>query len=83
MGGEMYQDLDMEYENSRRYRDAGSEEMTPEQYQEAKQEVHWDIAWQIFDEVNEYNDVDKFIDLYCLDLEDSLAICKQKLYDTA
>jgi hypothetical protein len=30
MSVEMYQDLDMEYETSQRYRDAGSEEMTPE-----------------------------------------------------
>ena len=76
MAQQMYQDLDMEYETSRRYKDAGSEEMSPEQYQEAKQEIHWDIAWQVFDEVNEYNDADKYIDLNCLDLEDSIAISK-------
>lgn len=36
MAHQMYQDLDMEYETSRRYKDAGSDEMTPESYQEAK-----------------------------------------------
>ena len=79
----MYQDLDMEYDTSQRYKDAGNDNMTQEQYQEAKQEIHWDIAWQIFDEVNEYNDVEKFIDLNCLNQEDSIAISKQKLYDIA
>jgi hypothetical protein len=28
-----------------------------------KQEAHWDIAWQIFDEVNKENDTERFIDL--------------------
>ena len=79
----MYQDLDMEYDTSRRYKDAGSDEMTPEQYEEAKQEIHWDIAWQVFDEVNEYNDTEKIIDLNCLDFDDSIAICKQKIFDIA
>lgn len=48
----MNHDLDAEYKNSQRYKDAGAEEMTKEQYQDAKQEIHWDVAWQIFDEVN-------------------------------
>jgi hypothetical protein len=55
--------------------------MTPEQYQEARKEIHWDIAWQLFDEVNEYNYVEKCIDLNCLEFEDAIAICKQKIYD--
>lgn len=48
-----------------------------------KQEAHWDIAWQIFDEVNKENDTERFIDLNCLELEDALAITKQKIYDAA
>ena len=57
--------------------------MSPQQYQEARQEIHWDIAWQVFDEVNEYNDVEKFIDLNCIEVEEAIAICKQKLFDVA
>ena len=57
--------------------------MSYEQYQETKQEAHWDIAWQIFDEVNEHLDQTKRIDLNCLDTQDAIAIAKQKIYDTA
>lgn len=48
-----------------------------------KQQINYDIAWQIFDEVNQYNDTDKFIDLNCLELSDARAITKQKIYDVA
>ena len=41
----MYQDLDIEFENSRRYKDAGAEAMSQQQYEDARQEIHWDIAW--------------------------------------
>ena len=57
--------------------------MDAQQYEEAKQEIHWDLAWQIFDEVNEYNDVEKYIDLHCLEADDAIAICKQKIFDIA
>jgi hypothetical protein len=50
--------------------------MTIEQYQEAKQEIHWDVAWQIFDEVNQDLDTVKHIDLNCLSHDDALAITK-------
>lgn len=83
IGQEQYNDLEVEYETAQRYKDAGSEEMTPEQYNEARQEIHWDIAWQIFDEVNEYNDLEKYIDLNCLEIDDAIAISKQKIYDIA
>lgn len=79
----MNHDLDEEFKNSKRYRDAGAEVMTTEQYQEAKQEIHWDVAWQIFDEVNQDLDTVKHIDLNCLSHDDALAITKQKVYDTA
>lgn len=48
-----------------------------------KQQINYDIAWQIFDEVNQSNDPDKYIDLNCLDLADAKAITKQKIYDVA
>ena len=57
--------------------------MSPQQYNDAKQEIHWDIAWQIFDETNEFNDVEKHIDLSCLEADDAIAITKQKIYDLA
>ena len=46
-----------------------------------KQQINYDIAWQIFDEVNAEHDVDRYVDLNCLDLIDAKAICKQKIYD--
>ena len=48
-----------------------------------KQQINYDIAWQTFDEVNKFFDVDKFVDLNCLDLIDAQAILKQKIYDVA
>jgi|TARA_B110000285_G_C15022197_1_gene562212 hypothetical protein len=41
-----------------------------------KQQINYDIAWQIFDEVNQNVDVDRYIDLNCLDLIDAKAITK-------
>ena len=79
----MYQDLDVEYENSQRYKDAGAEAMSQQQYEDARQEIHWDIAWQIFDECNEFNDTEQHIDLNCLEVDDAIAITKQKIYDLA
>ena len=57
--------------------------MTYDEYKENKNDIHWDIAWQIFDQVNQSNDVDKHIDLNCLESEDAVAIVKQKIYDLA
>ena len=42
---QMNEEIDHEYKNSQRYADAGGDQMTYEQYQELKQEAHWDIAW--------------------------------------
>ena len=64
---QMYQDLDIEFENSQKYQDGGAEIMSSQQYEDARQEVHWDIAWQIFDVTNEFNDVEQHIDLNCLE----------------
>ena len=79
----MYQDLDVEYENSQRYKDAGAEVMSQQQYEDARQEIHWDIAWQIFDECNEFNDTEQHVDLNCLEVDDAIAITKQKIFDLA
>ena len=73
---QMYEDLDIKLENSRRYKDAGAEAMSQQQYEEARQEIHWDIAWQIFDATNEFNDVEQHLDLNCLEIEDGIAITK-------
>lgn len=47
-----------------------------DQYQEMLQQINYDVAWQIFDEVNENNDSDHVIDLNCLDIMDAQAISK-------
>lgn len=73
--------VDREYQ-AHRYKQ-GPDKITFEQYQEMKQQVNYDIAWQIFDEANQFFDVDKYVDLNCLDLIDAQAITKQKIYDVA
>lgn len=75
-------EVDKEFQASK-YRPNADEKITFEQYQEMKQQINYDIAWQIFDEVNQNNDPDKLIDLNCLDLADAKAITKQKIYDVA
>jgi len=47
-----------------------------EEYEAKKDEIRWDIAWQIFDEVNEDVDSDQEIDLHGLDVEEAQAITK-------
>ena len=48
-----------------------------------QQQINYDVAWQLFDEVNRDNDTDQFIDLNCQDIQDAKAIAKQKIYDMA
>lgn len=55
----------------------------PQDYEEQKEEIRWDIAWQIFDQVNEGLETNFEIDLHCLDLEEAAAVAKQKIYDIA
>lgn len=50
--------------------------LTWNEFQQAKEDIHWDVAWQIFDEVNMKNDTNKVIDLHCLQVDDATAICK-------
>jgi|LakMenEpi03Aug12_release.lakeMendotaPanAssembly.Ray.scaffolds.fasta_scaffold3569290_1 hypothetical protein len=38
--------------------------------------IEWDIAWKIFDKVNENNDKFKHINLNCLDINEALGITK-------
>jgi hypothetical protein len=49
-----------------RYADAGGEEIDYEIYENQKRELHWDIVWQIFDEVNKDNDTFCIVNLNCL-----------------
>ena len=39
--------------------------------------IEWDVAWRIFDHVNENNDTKKHIDLNCLDINEAISITKQ------
>ena len=45
--------------------------------------IEWDVAWRIFDHVNENNDSKKHIDLNCLDINEAISITKQQIYDVA
>lgn len=49
----------------------------------ANQRIKFEVAWDIFDEVNEQNDTFQFIDLSCLDYLDAIPITKQKIFDLA
>ena len=40
------------------------------------QHINYDVAWQIYDEVNEFNNTDEIIDLNCLEVMDAQAIAK-------
>ena len=48
-----------------------------------RQRIKFDVAWQIFDEINTENDSMKHIDLSCLDYTDAIAITKQKIFELA
>lgn len=48
-----------------------------------RQRIKFDVAWQIFDEINQENDTSKHIDLSCLDHTDAIAITKQKIFELA
>ena len=45
--------------------------------------IEWDVAWRIFDHVNENNDTSKHIDLNCLDVNEAISIAKQQIYEVA
>ena len=48
-----------------------------------KVRIEWDVAWRIFDHVNENNDIKKHIDLNCLDFNEAISIAKQHIYEIA
>ena len=81
MRDSLLDEVDKEYQ-SRRYKQ-NDQRITFEQYQEMKQQITYDIAWQIFDEVNQNNVTEKYIDLNCLEATDAQAITKQQIYDVA
>ena len=57
--------------------------MTLDQLKEMRIRIEWDIAWQIFDKVNEKNDILKNIDLNCLDVNEAIYIMKEQIRETA
>lgn len=65
--GQLQKEINKEYYSSMKKADP-EERITYEQYQEMLQHINYDVAWQIFDEVNENNDTEKLIDLNCLDV---------------
>ena len=50
-----------------------------------KEEIRWEFAWQVFDEVNQGLGLNNQfeVDLNGLVTEEALAICKQVIYDLA
>lgn len=59
------------------------ERISQKQYQEMKIRIEWDIAWRIFDHVNENNDTINVIDLNCLDINEASNITKQCIIEVA
>ena len=57
--------------------------MTLDQLKEMRIRIEWDIAWKIFDKVNENNDILKNIDLNCLDVNEATYIMKEQIRETA
>jgi hypothetical protein len=57
--------------------------LTLDQLKEMRIRIEWDIAWQIFDKVNENNDILKNIDLNCLDVNEAIYIMKEQIRETA
>ena len=59
------------------------ERISQKQYQEMKIRIEWDVAWRIFDHVNENNDTNNVIDLNCLDINEAQNITKQCIIEVA
>lgn len=59
------------------------ERISEEYFREMKVSIEWDIAWRIFDHVNEDNDTKTHIDLNCLDMQEACSISKQMIYEVA
>ena len=54
-----------------------------DEFEQMKEDVRWDIAWKIFDQINLNLNCDMEINLNCLDIDEAQAIAKQKIYDVA
>ena len=59
------------------------ERITESQYKEQKTRIEWDVAWRVFDKVNQYNNTMKHIDLNCLDVHEACSITKQHIFEIA
>jgi hypothetical protein len=46
------------------------------EFQDMKMKIEWDVAWRIFDHVNEDNETTRHIDLHCLDVFEAESITK-------
>ena len=57
--------------------------ISEEEFEQMKEDVRWDIAWKIFDQINMSLNTDMEINLNCLDIDEAQAIAKQKIYDLA
>ena len=58
-------------------------ELLDNQFRLAGERIKMEVAWRIFEEVNEENDLNQHIDLSCLDCPDAISISKQKIFDLA
>jgi len=50
--------------------------MSEDEFDQLNKDLRWEIAWEMFDQVNESLNTDMEINLNCLDLEEAIAICK-------
>ena len=71
------------YQDSQKGRCRPEDKINEMHYQEMRIRIEWDIAWRIFDHVNENNNTKKDIDLNCLDINEAISITKQTIYDIA
>ena len=80
MKNSLYQKSNQTYLMGRQNKKA---QITYDQLQDIKEQIDFDIAWNTFDEVNEFNDTEKLLDLNCLLPEDAIQIVKTKIFEQA
>ena len=81
MKNSLYQKSNQTYLMGRQNKKAS--QITYDQLQDIKEQIDFDIAWNTFDEVNEFNDTEKLLDLNCLLPEDAIQIVKTKIFEQA
>ena len=81
MKNSLYQKSNQTYLMGRQNKKAS--QITYDQLQDIKEQIDFDIAWNTFDEVNEFNDTEKLLDLNCLLPEDAIQIVKTKIFQQA